>query len=62
MDDTNGIKEKVRLFNDLTKRDYKEGMAHDYILNAELISEIDLPVEEIENIFITKEEYEQLPE
>lgn len=63
MDDTNGtVTEKIRLFNSLKKSDYVKGNTVPYKLKTELIEDIDVPIEDIENIFISEEQYEALPE
>lgn len=56
------VTEKIKLFNSLTKKDYIKGNTVDYKLREDLIKDIELDWDDIDELFISKEQYNVLPD
>ena len=56
------VSEKIKLFNSLTKKDYIKGNTVDYKLREDLIKDIELDWDDIDGLFISKEQYNVLPD
>lgn len=57
------MKEKEILFDNYTKQDYQPStIGAGYSLNYDYIANIDIDWDNVENVFITQQEYDMLPD